>query len=218
MYSWQWWKVLYFTFVQLEYKSHTEDHEEAIVEFVMGCNIFISLSTGTGKVAVLRQCSIPFWQHLAVPRSTSPICAPFELEVSILCICYTIGMDFRAQEHRWYVCLESLHMVYLVCSTGQHCVWAMNVMMCWRLSGTGSQCLSSPCARACVITAVIGSLCLTYTERDDCPYLKEIAQFLTHQKTLKHLTLSLNVSVVSMHISLLLYWRVVFQQPSDAVY
>ena len=62
-------------------------------------------------------------------------------------------------------------------------------MMCWRLSGPGSQCLSSPCARACVITAVIGSLCLTDTE-EDLPHLKAIAQFLTRQNTLKHLTLS----------------------------
>ena len=43
-----------------------------------------------------------------------------------------------------------------------------------------------------IVTAVrrliIGSLCLTYTERD-LPHLKAIAQFLTLQRTLKHLTL-----------------------------
>ena len=87
------------------------------------------------------------------------------------------------------------------------------------ICGTGTgQCLSSPCACACVvITTVIASVCLTYTGQDDLPDLKEIAQFLTHQKSLKHLTLSLNVSVVYMHISLLLYWQVVFQQPGDVL-
>ena len=79
--------------------------------------------------------------------------------------CWQVGGAECLEEAWWQrpaMCLESLHMVDLVWSTGQHCVWAVNVMMCWRLSGTGSQCLSSPCtcACACVVTAVIGSLCL----------------------------------------------------------
>ena len=78
-----------------------------------------------------------------------------------------------------------------------------------RLAGTGSQCLSSPCACACVITAVIGGICPTYTGSDDLPHLEAIAQFLTLQKTLKHLALIFHDNDVS---------QVVTYQPGDAMY
>ena len=78
-----------------------------------------------------------------------------------------------------------------------------------RLSGTGSQYLSSPSACACVITAVIGGLCLTYTGSDDLPHLEAIAQFLILQKTLKHLALICHDYDVS---------QVVTYQTGDAMY
>ena len=46
--------------VQLGYKSPTEDEEKAILDFIKGCNIFVSLSTGEGKSLCLRQSSVHF--------------------------------------------------------------------------------------------------------------------------------------------------------------
>ena len=46
--------------VQLECKSPTEDEEEAILDFIKGRDIFVTLSTGEGKLLCLRQSFIHF--------------------------------------------------------------------------------------------------------------------------------------------------------------
>ena len=86
--------------VQLGYKSLTEDEEEAILDFIKGHNIFASLSTGMGKSLCLRQCSVHFWQHSALPKCALPFCALFELEVSYRMHMLHTQNDFQSQENQ----------------------------------------------------------------------------------------------------------------------
>ena len=89
--------VLLGALVQLGYKSPTKDSEEAILDVVKGSDNFV---LGVGISLYLRQSSVHFLQYTAVPKSALPVSAPFEPKAFIVCICYAIGMDFRAQESK----------------------------------------------------------------------------------------------------------------------
>ena len=73
-------------------RSATEDQEGAILEFLKRTQRSCFSVYGRKQIAML-YTSLPFLLD-NIPKSSSPFCALFEIEVSIFKLCYAIGIDF----------------------------------------------------------------------------------------------------------------------------